>query len=112
MRQRGHQHRPRGRCWLWLGMLAFVVPLLAACGSAGGGATGSATSTAASAGSTAATSAAPATATTIATGAATTVPAAGSGTVRAIPLDGYGLSGQDRVGAAGMGAFLFFDAAG
>ena len=34
------------------------------------------------------------------------------GAVKVVPREGYSLSGQDRVGAPNLGAFLFFDADG
>ena len=41
-----------------------------------------------------------------------TVQARAGGTVRTVPVDGEALNGQDRVGAPGLGTFLFFDAHG
>ncbi len=116
MRGRKRPRRQGGWFGHWLGALVFVVPLLMACGSAGGAISTAATAaTTTSAGGGAATAAATTTTTlaapAVVTSAAPTTATAG-GTVRAIPLQGHGLSGQDRVGAPGLGAFLFFDAAG
>lgn len=137
MRQREQQPGS----WSFLGILAFLVPLLAACGatatatmspSSGQAPAVAATTTAwptpglTTSPSTAATSTAtPAAApgATAAPGGGTpaalapvpapsVAPASSGGTVRAVPVDGFALSGQERVGASGLGAFLFFDADG
>ena len=116
MRGRKRPRRQGGWFGHWLGALAFVVPLLMACGGAGGAistAATAATPTSAGGGaSTAATTTTTLAAPAVVTSAAAATTATAGGTVRAIPLPGHGLSGQDRVGAPGLGAFLFFDAAG
>ena len=48
----------------------------------------------------------------VATNVAPNPSASGGGTITAVPLDGHALGGQDRLGAPGLGAFLFFDADG
>ena len=69
--------------------IALVLALLAlsGCGNAGGGATADVP---------------------VATGAA----GAGASAARIEPVAGKGLGGQERVGAPGLGTFLFFDAEG
>lgn len=89
-----HQHS-RSQCdparwwrWLWLPLGCLLLAALMACGTA----------------TTTGSGAAP-------TGATGTSAPVG-GTVKALPVDGHALNGQDRVGVAGQGAFLFFDAEG
>ncbi len=104
---RGHRHR---RHWLLLATALALASLLAACGA---GTTGSRD------GPTSGTAPSPTIASTTAgepvpaaTNATTTPPASGGETITAVPLDGHPLGGQVRLGAPGLGAFLFFDADG
>lgn len=87
----GHNSGGKRRAspWVLIRTLALVLPLLAlaACGSTGGGATAAATG-------------------------ATGTASGGASAARIAPVAGKGLGGQDRVGAPGLGTFLFFDAEG
>lgn len=81
-----------------IGLLLLFLPLLATCGGSR-----AATTTLAPA---------HAPATTTAGAAATSVgPAPADGALRPVPV-GWAMSRQDRVGAPGLGAFLFFDSEG
>ena len=103
----GRRHRQH---WLLLATTLAFASLLAACG-AGSTGTGSrptsGTATSPAIAATAAGEPVPA-----ATTATANPPASGGGTITAVPIDGYALGGQDRLGAPGLGAFLFFDADG
>lgn len=79
--------RSKMSAWSLLGLLALLLSVLASCG---------------------------ATAPTITpqAGGRATAPAQSAGPVRAVPVGRFALSGQERVGAPGQGAFLFFDADG
>ncbi len=85
-------------CWPLVGLLLLLLPLLAACG-------GSRAAT-----TTLAPTHTPAT-TTAGAAATSGVPTPGAGALRPVLVE-RALSGQDRVGAPGLGAFLFFDSEG
>ena len=78
--------------------LLLLLPLLVACGGSR-----AATTTLAPTHTPATTTAGPA--------ATSVVPAPGAGALRPVPVE-RALSGQDRVGTPGLGAFLFFDSEG
>ena len=102
----GHRHL---RQWLLLATALALASLLAACGA---GTTGT-TSTATSGTADSPAIAAPAVGEPVpAANAVTNSPTSGGGTITAVPLDGHALGGQVRLGAPGLGAFLFFDADG
>ena len=111
MRGRCSRESRAGRGLLLAAMLALV-SLVAACGAGSessptpGGPTATTTPTrAASAPTSPASLPGPAQVT-------PTAPSTGGGTIAAVPRDGHAFSGQDRLGAPGLGAFLFFDADG
>lgn len=81
----------RGCLWLF-GLLALLLPLLVACGGTRGG--NAPTATVAPSG-----------------GQSTAGPTTG-GAIHTEPVPGNELGGENRLGTPGLGAFLFFDAAG
>jgi hypothetical protein len=108
-RRAGTTYRHR-RHWLLFATALALASLLAACGARTTGTTSTATSGTADPPAIAPTTVgAPVPA---ATNAVTNSPTSGGGTITAVPIDGHALGGQDRLGAPGLGAFLFFDADG
>jgi len=104
----GTDYRHR-RHWLLLATAFALASLVAACGAStadGGGGTASGMAPSPAVTSTTVGEPVPA------ANATTNPPASGGETITAVPLDGHALAGQDRLGAPGLGTFLFFDVDG